>query len=103
MSEIKLLPCPFCGGENIKVLGSETSYYWCRCMNCLASTTTEDVEEDAIKAWNTRQVGVCIWKYDESFEYATSECGSMDTHRIDFRSLHYCPYCSKKIEIKTRK
>lgn len=71
MSEIKLLPCPFCGGENIKVLGAETSYYWCRCMNCLASTTTEDVEEDAIKAWNTRKPIEKVVKELEEWSFET--------------------------------
>lgn len=42
---------------------------------------------------------VCEWEYDDSFEFAKSNCGSMDTHRIDFRKLKYCPYCGKKIKV----
>ena len=42
---------------------------------------------------------VCEWEYDNSFEFAKSNCGSMDTKRIDFRKLKYCPYCGKKIKV----
>ena len=41
----------------------------------------------------------CEWKYDESYEYAESACGSMDTHRIDFSKLKFCPFCGKRIKI----
>ena len=40
---------------------------------------------------------VCEWSYDKHFEFAKSECGSIDTHRIEFMKLKYCPYCGKKI------
>ena len=40
---------------------------------------------------------VCEWSYDKHFEFAKSECGSIDTHRIEFKKLKYCPYCGKKI------
>ena len=42
---------------------------------------------------------VCEWKYDKHFEFAKSECGSIDTHRIEFKKLKYCPYCGKKIKV----
>ena len=41
---------------------------------------------------------VCEWKYDKHFEFAKSKCGSIDTHRIEFKKLKYCPYCGKKIK-----
>ena len=40
---------------------------------------------------------VCEWSYDIQFEFAKSKCGFMDTHRIAFTKLKYCPYCGKKI------
>lgn len=42
---------------------------------------------------------VCEWEYDKHFEFAKSECGSIDTHRIEFNKLKYCPYCGKKIKV----
>ena len=42
---------------------------------------------------------VCEWSYDKHFEFAKSECGSIDTHRIEFMKLKYCPYCGKKIKV----
>ena len=44
---------------------------------------------------------VCKWNYDESYEYAKSDCGSMDTHRIDFSKFKFCPFCGKRIKIRT--
>ena len=42
---------------------------------------------------------VCEWSYDKHFEFAKSECGSIDTHRIEFKKLKYCPYCGKRIKV----
>lgn len=42
---------------------------------------------------------VCEWEYNKHFEFAKSKCGSIDTHRIEFKKLKYCPYCSKKIKV----
>lgn len=61
MSEIKLLPCPFCGGE-ASVL-SDCSYsrtdgetmYYVRCQYCASESSWEYSEEEAIKRWNTRK------------------------------------------------
>ena len=61
MSEIKLLPCPFCGGEAIQEAGErivcydEYEYFECvHCTNCKASVEGETVEE-AVNKWNTRK------------------------------------------------
>lgn len=42
---------------------------------------------------------ICEWEYDKHFEFAKSKCGSIDTHRIEFNKLKYCPYCGKPIKI----
>ena len=57
MAEIKLLPCPFCGGEAIKTAfswGNISDEYSIKCTICGASTTVLKSEE-VIKAWNTRK------------------------------------------------
>lgn len=43
----------------------------------------------------------CEWLYDSKYEWAKSECGFLDTHRIKFTSFRYCPYCRKEIKITT--
>ena len=44
MSEIKLLPCPFCGGE-----AKACKYYFIQCTKCGTSTLTHTNREEAIK------------------------------------------------------
>lgn len=65
MSEIKLLPCPFCGGElttyaekkgwtsatgNILKYGS-----MCKTVNCFVTPAIHDTKDEAIKQANTRK------------------------------------------------
>lgn len=62
MSEIKLLPCPFCGGEAIL---SKNALFTCssfvKCKKCGARTmehTSESMANaklNAVNAWNTRK------------------------------------------------
>lgn len=71
LSEIKLNPCPFCGGEAI--LKSESCFiptyydpdgsnaeivYWIRCVKCGAQTRIFKVEQNAVKTWNRRTQNV---------------------------------------------
>lgn len=50
----ELLNCPFCGGE-AKIHDNACGRFWLSCKDkyCCESTT-EESEEEAIKAWNTR-------------------------------------------------
>ncbi len=52
MSE-ELKPCPFCGGNNIRVW-MNISRYWVSCENCFVSTACTLTEEKAIRYWNRR-------------------------------------------------
>lgn len=63
MSEIKLLPCPFCGGEAelighyIKGVPNDFQYF-VRCKKCKARPQqfyTFKKKEKAVEAWNTRR------------------------------------------------
>ena len=54
MSEIKLKPCPFCGGSGIRI---EPVNKWRKslfCQNCHAKFIGES-EEKLIEKWNTRK------------------------------------------------
>ena len=72
---------------------------------CIAFNSDDRAEYDAytnaieIVKQGSVSDDVCEWKYDKHFEFAKSKCGSMDTHRIEFKKLKYCPYCGKKIKI----
>ena len=71
---------------------------------CIAFNSDDRAEYDAytnaieIVKQGSVSDDVCEWKYDKHFEFAKSKCGSIDTHRIEFKKLKYCPYCGKKIK-----
>lgn len=56
MSELKLLPCPFCGGEPELHNNSSETLYGVYCPACGAQTAHEGFTagDDAIAAWNRR-------------------------------------------------
>ena len=66
MSEIKLKPCPFCGGvpficeakkHKSRMLGQEIEYgdgAFVECSKCTCAISA-DTMEDAINTWNTRK------------------------------------------------
>lgn len=58
----KLLPCPFCGSENL-YSGENDLYcknYIVYCYQCGCGTSADDeTPEDAIKAWNARAERTC--------------------------------------------
>lgn len=53
MIEIKLKPCPFCGGE-AKIIGAIGAVFWARCTECGAETQSELSEQQAAELWNGR-------------------------------------------------
>lgn len=56
MSEIKLKPRPFCGGE-ARIVGAIDAVFWIKCTKCGAETSSYDTKEEAEEAWNRRAGG----------------------------------------------
>lgn len=56
MSEVKLKPCPFCGGEaHIQCIPHfEGKHYYGLCLTCKAKTLPEKTEDAAAVHWNKR-------------------------------------------------
>lgn len=55
MSEEKLLPCPFCGSENIMLdKTKEDTLHLAVCRNCVAEVSGF-TRDGAIRAWNRRK------------------------------------------------
>lgn len=51
-SDIKLLPCPFCGGE---ARTDSCGSHWVRCTICGARGCVESTRKEAIEQWNIRK------------------------------------------------
>ena len=55
MSKLDLKPCPFCGSDDVHMLGDdEDGVFHVMCKNCRAETDYFDTEDDAANAWNRR-------------------------------------------------
>ena len=55
MSEIKLLPCPFCGGKVEMVKSFSMVINYIQCEECLVDFMFCQEEDDVIKLWNNRK------------------------------------------------
>lgn len=56
--ELRLVPCPFCGGDVINTRSQEMTkgpaYYWHKCETCGAESEGDYGEDVAVAAWNRR-------------------------------------------------
>lgn len=51
----RIKPCPFCGSTETDAV--DHGGYWCvSCWDCVAEGPTEMTEDNAIAAWNTREI-----------------------------------------------
>lgn len=50
----KLLPCPCCGSDKVKIVG-DTPYHWVFCKECDLESGQSVTIEGATKKWNTRK------------------------------------------------
>lgn len=90
-----LLPCPFCGSENIRT--SNWGMWRCWCPECIAKSDDCLRERDAIKKWNTRpeieRCGDCLyWAGTE----ADSVAPCRENKNLMFPKNGYCYQFSKK-------
>ena len=71
MSEIKLLRCPFCGGEAGLLKGQCEIDNYVMCLECRSKTKLYNTKASAIKAWNTRKP---LQNIVERLEEQAEEC-----------------------------
>lgn len=73
MSEVKLKPCPFCGGE-AKISTYDWGYsvkeYWIYCHSCDCASGSYHSKEEAIETWNRRKpMDDIVERLEECEEY----------------------------------
>lgn len=100
MSE--LLPCPFCGGENIETSYKDTFSGDFRrgvyCADCCGGIYPYyGTEAEAVEAWNTRAERTCeIVRVGNTRDVRKcSACNKLMhfDHPLDRDCLNYCPNC----------
>ncbi len=106
MGDIKLIGCPFCGGndQDIGVTRAFEGVYvgdvTCSC-GCQIISGDYATEEEAIagaaKAWNTRQQrkGTCHWEWDDTEGAWDTECDNK--MYWDTGLPPYCPNCGSEV------
>ena len=110
MPEIKLKPCPFCGGRG-RIMRAGNNAYVVRCKECGTQTPRSFIKDwhrnkyiaqgNDAGAWNHRVDAQAIkhgkWKFafmDAIYEetYCCSVCGE-----IGYPEANYCPNCGAKM------
>lgn len=80
---IKLLPCPFCGGEAELCVHEATGVSWIRCTECDASSG-QTASNAAVMAWNTReertQDAKCIEAWSVAVSTMAKTCSKENRH-----------------------
>jgi len=110
MSEIKLEPCPFCGGEaelkdmTFEIEGMNVGKtYFVECENgCMEYFKTR---KEAVEAWNKRAERHGHWEtYESEKTYADFSFWSVkalscsECKRLVLNSSDYCPHCGARME-----
>lgn len=106
---VKLLPCPFCGGEakfvktSDEIVPGDVLVAWnVKCSRCFASLLPNNYEgskEAAAKRWNRRAERTCrnVSTRYESFKCSKCGCAIYDTSQIGSDRVYYCSDCGAKV------
>lgn len=97
MKTPELIPCPFCGGDDVEIQNSFAGSKKPVCMDCGASLHPSRSEEAAIHEWNTRV-------YPPEVQELIAK--NTPTHPLDiFESEQWegliegsCPFCGKDVD-----
>lgn len=113
--ELKLKPCPFCGGEAfVHMLGNEIAKgYYIACDECGAKTIVFGYEAEAIEEWNRRaertvkvihkqETHIVTPPKSTTTAYETvvnlwTECGNCGAMGM-YHGWNYCPSCGAKLD-----
>ena len=109
MSDVELLPCPFCGNDHIAI-GYSDHGYQISCFRggdcCKSSTGIWPTEAEAIAAWNCRQASAAPQQaipegYVLMPKELTAENGAKATLSGEFAAKcdHGCPECADAGEV----
>ena len=102
MNEIKLLPCPFCGGKaeirevdydpewhptyNDPDSGGDAPVYVISCKSCEAGIKYKYKESEAVQAWNTRKpIDDMVEQLEKSSDYY--ECDEQGREHVQMIDL----------------
>lgn len=95
----ELLPCPFCGGEDLEIDHAQTydvyhpDVYEVHCVECGGRGGEGWTEAESIEAWNTRAERTC---HDETKSRDFFTCSNCH-EPIGKWAPNYCPYCGAKV------
>ena len=101
MNKSELKPCPFCGGEAIRLIDFDDEYERVylesiHCRSCHARVAWQETAEEAAEAWNRRVELTGEWLEDEYGYCRCSICGY--EHDDPETTTPYCPNCGAKME-----
>lgn len=99
MPEIKLKPCPFCGGKaffaNRFALGRRCRTVVCEDCSAVITNFQGEDKEGAAALWNMRMPEFGQWIDTRE------KCGSYICSKCEYQSVakyKYCPDCGKKMK-----
>ncbi|MCM1008860.1 MAG: Lar family restriction alleviation protein [Ruminococcus flavefaciens] len=115
MNEIKLKPCPFCGGKGVLNNEKDRIFSFVKCEQCGAESGLIHVSAEycadgiAIENWNRRiRVESIALKpdiygdgYDDNGNiiYDTYDCPNCEaSYELDYEKHDYCPSCGQKFD-----